>query len=669
MTLLLVLPISALPSVAEEQKKVPIQPLGLLDIGGALYTRVESVSDKRVTETATTKTTTTEDELIFEEGIELSVEGYIYHPYLLEWRLGLDLAKTQETITLNDLETKTNGDLRGYDISALLLQEKPVSLRLFASQTEDLRDRDVGQATRATEQRRGLELYVKGPLPSTFLLERIEIEEKGTRRTVEEDTTHIRVTVEHRPHRDWLTEFFYDREQTDEVSTFLSATGVSPPQQFPDTKDEFNITNLWSFGPEDLRHTLSGSANFLSRSGFFENRVTSIDQRLELAHTKTFTTFYAAALDINRTEAEEDQTFNAEIGFEKSIYDSLDIIVRGEIYHRAIEKSSERRRGLFFEADYRKKTPIGRYTSSLALGWERDVQNFNSGVQRVTDERVTLEDTTFLELDEKNITGSMAVTNEDKTITYAEIVDYILRVTGGTTEIRRTLGSLIGDGDTVLVTYVSQQSPHSIFTTDHVDWDHRLRLKKIPVILYANYRLRNEKLTHGEDPENLDREQSFLAGTQLDYKGLTTVLEHERQDQNLSPPWIANRVEVTYHRALARNLDLTVSGNLEWLRYLEARKFGLEPGAETLKTATGRLSLTTKVGRNAVLRFDSTLSRLSGRENRTEFQNSVSFEWRYAKLDFSVDAHYDTYTDENLSGTSKTTGKNASIMFYVRRKF
>ena len=668
----LALLLGACPLLAVEGANAPIRPISILEWDAAIYVRAEVETDERTTETATSKTVTTEEEWNFEEGLEASVTGYVYHPNLMWWRVGIDLARTQESITLNGQEFKTNGDLRGYDISVLFLQEKPVSLWLFASKRDDVRDRDFSQNTRTTERRHGGELRYRGPFVATLLAEWIEQTETGDRLSTEEKTSHYRLVVTDQRDRDWLTEFTYDREETDRVNSFTpTGGGAATVTEFPDTTDEVQLTNLWRFGPEEPeKHTLSGQILLMRRRGFFENDVITADQRLDFVHSETLSTFYLASFNSDETVDQTDRVIDAEIGVVKNIYDSLDITFRVEGHDRSVGESGERRIGAFFEADYRKETPIGYYTSSLLVGREKEHEQFPSGQRTIIDESVTLIGTTFVALNENNVVpGSVVVTDITGTIFYATPGDYVLRTTGVVTEIRRVLGGLIGDGDTVLVDYITAASPDLTFITDHFTWEHRLEIKDTPVAVYGEYRLFDEQIVDGQDPGNLDRIRSFLGGVELDYKGFLLTLEHEQSQQKLSPPWRAYRASATYRTKLARDLALTVGANVETLEYLQAGQFGLQPGAESLDSASAHAALTAKLGRNSLLRFDVTLSDYSGRENRTELESSVSFEWRYAKLDFSVDAHYDMYTDQNLAGTTEDSGQSASLMVYVKRRF
>ena len=690
--LVLAVAMCAAPVTARSPKRAPIRAFAITDFDGELYAEGEIRTNEQTTETATGETTIEEEEWLFEEGIELSTEGYFYHPNFVDWRLGFRLAATQEEVRIDEEEFKTRGTLKGYDVSTTFLKEKPLSLRLFASKTDSLRDRDFERSIDAIEKRRGGELLLKGPFPASLLMEKLNTIEESEVRFVDETSRHLRFSIEDRRSRDWLTEFTYDHEESERLTVSSPMTRAETYQTFLDTTDEVNVTNLWQFGTPRLRdkakdkrktkardevedeepekHSLDGQFRWLRRVGFFENLLMTADQRLELNHTKTFTTFYSGSYNLDRTEDETEEIFTGEIGFIKKFYESLDVTGRLTAEKPTVNNGFEKTLGAFLEVDYRKKTPLGRYTTSVLWGREREHQLFEGGDQIIRGESVTLNGFVFSELAQSPvIPGSITVTDLTRTVTYSPITDYAVQTVGQTTSIARIGGTTIANGETVLVDYATEEATESRYHTNYFTWNNRFEIKKLPVAVYANYRLRDEVLDWGEELGNLDRDRNFLMGAELDYKGLRITLEHEIQDQLLSPPWDADRIGVEFRKTLSRNLEFSIGGDAEEVRYRKAVRFGLEPGADSLKTLSGRASLTTKLGKNALLRLSSDLSKTTGRENRTEMRSGVSLEWEYAKLEFSIDGSYDIYTEENLSGSTSTSGKEAVLMFKIRRRF
>jgi len=236
--------------------RIPIKPVGLLDWGGNLYLRA-SVDGKERTQDGVVST---DEQRVFEEGVELDTRGYIYHPNLVDWNAAIRMGLSQEWLMLNDANRKTNGTLLGYNLSSTFLREKPVSVRVFANQSQSIRDQSFAEGTRAENQRMGAVAHLKGQFPASLLVETGTDIEESERRTLDSDVAHIRFKIADKRHPDWLTEFEFDREDIDEVSTFFSpgeTTGESVDQS--EVIDEATISNTWRFGSGQDKHSLAGS--------------------------------------------------------------------------------------------------------------------------------------------------------------------------------------------------------------------------------------------------------------------------------------------------------------------------------------------------------------------------------------------------------------------------
>ena len=150
---------------------------------------------------------------------------------------------------------------------------------------------------------------------------------------------------------------------------------------------------------------------------------------------------------------------------------------------------------------------------------------------------------------------------------------------------------------------------------------------------------------------------------ELDYKDLIVAIEHEVRRQDLSPSSAADRIRLDYHRALGRHINLTVGGIAEQLRYTDAGRGGPAPEAGGIDTIGARLGLNAKLGANAVLGLNSSYTKISDEDSNTLFRNTASLRWQYGKMDFSVEANWDTYSQ------GRTEGNSVGLMFYLKRAF
>ena len=217
--------------------------------------------------------------------------------------------------------------------------------------------------------------------------------------------------------------------------------------------------------------------------------------------------------------------------------------------------------------------------------------------------------------------------------------------------------------DDVLVSYRVQASRNARFQTRTFYWSGRLRLKALPIALYAIHDLQDQELQGGEDPGNLEERITRLAGVEVVYKGLTLSIEREQRDQELSPPWIANRANLTYLRRLRRNVDLSLNATAECLDFREAAEFGLAGGEDFEDTLAASARITTKLRRNMLLRLNVGHARTRGRVDNRLANLGLSLDWRYGDIDFSVEAQHNIFDRET------TDGDKTVLLFSIRRRF
>ena len=651
------------PSQRGRRRGYPIRLFNITDTGGKVFLlgSMSSEVDKR----GAGGVTTTEDDSFFEEGIEFLTSGYFYHPNLIDWDAAFRFSLDQERTAINGADFGTDGRILGYNLSATILREKPVSLRVFAADDSRILDRDFARRVELNTKNLGAEITTKGSIPLSLLVESSETDETGDVRTTKESTAHLRFVVTDRRDPDWFTEFTYDREDTDNISVFMPPGGGPPVvQDLPLQRTEWTLSNRWNFGAGPDKNTLSGRFRYLDRGGFFTDKILSAQQRLDLHHSDTFSTFYSALYNSDQTDVQMDRGLSGEVGFLKSIYESLDLAGRLILTARRLGSGSEDILGGYLDMRYRKKTPIGRLVSSLLLGKERQKDESTGGLQPVQNEAVVLSGLSYSQLSEPNVSpGTLLVTNLAETIIYVENLDYVVRTTGAFTEIARLAGGSIADGQSVLVDYVAEVAREATFTTDQVRWAARMNLDAVPISVYYNYGLRDQSLESGDNPGNLERVLTQLIGVELKHKGLTVAVEHETEDRQLSPPSSASRVQVQYQRRLRPDLNLTLGGRAERLDYAEAAKFGFEPGRDFLTTWGGNARLTAKLSRNLLARLQGDYLRTRGRDNNEVASIALGVEGTRRSLDFSVELRHDVYTQELDEGTAN------SLRFNVTRRF
>lgn len=646
---------------ADRRQRYPIQNFRVLDTSGEVYVRSHLQTKDETTQGSTPNK---ESDSFFEEGVELRAKGYIYHPNLVDWNASVRLGLTQQEIDSNGDARKSDGTLLGYNLSGLILKEKQLSARVYSSLSDSMVDRDFATTQELSTMRNGVEFLWRGGIPMRLLLEEFRLNEVGDDRENEQVTRTLRFTVADQRDPDRWWEIIYEHEDTDETTTF-TRSGDSSTTEFPVQRDEVQGSARWRFGSGPKKHRLGVRGRWMDRKGFFINKVMEGDVSLDLAHSETFGTFYRAAYNVNETETSEDRQITGEVGFTKRFYESLDMTGRVITEDRQFLEGYQRTIGYWLDMLYNKHTPIGIYQATVQLGYEQEEEDNGQGRRTIRDENVTLSGTTYEALSEPNvIEGSITVTNLARTETYTEDDDFMLRKTGAFTEIARLESGDIADGETVLVTYSIETAQQTEFTTTTIQWNNRLILRKIPVELYYNYRLRDQQLSGGEDPGNLDTRTVQLFGIEVTlWEELVMRAEHEIREQLLSPSSTADRFVADYRRRLSRDVDLNLGGLIERLVYDDAAQFGLEPEDDHLNTLRGYARLTARVRRDMLVRFSADYVKMEGRENDEILTLVGSLDWNFRQIELSVEARQRFYTQE------LTTGTDQSLMVFIRRRF
>ena len=641
----------------------PIQPLGITQFGGDLL--IDGNMQKQ-SQTAPDKTVTTESENFFEETLSIRGAGYVYHPNLLEWYGDVRGGLVQESITTNNQTSAGPGTIKGYNISGMFLREKPVTLTLFSSDTSSIISRDFASSTNLKSTRNGGQVMTKGDVPMTLMFEKVTVDEISGLRTDQRTTKHTRFTATQTKFKDAHIELSYDHEETDETVTFRpSQGGDQTTDRLPYRRDAADLNGLIKFGDVETPSQLAFNARTLNRVKTFPERMLGGDVHLDLAHTKSFSTFYGAQYIKDQTDVDQDQDTQGEVGFRQKVYDSLSITGRLEGVKHTFSDGTRTDKSRFLDMQYRKKTPIGDYNSSMTLGVRDTSEQTAHGEQRIIGESATMAGfLVFVPLAQPNIIGPITVTNVARTITYIKGVDYDLQTVGAVTSIEPLPGGAIGAADTVLVNYTIGAPHKATWTTDFSTWNNRLQLPNdIPVAVYYNFNRQADHLTSGDDPGNLDINTDRLGGAQFEKWGFTLVGEHETRDQNISPSWFANRARGQYLAHIARDVDLTLGASGENLKYRNGQQFGLAPGRDLLNSRDAFARATVRVMRNILLHAGAELDQTKGMQNRNFKRFTVGVEWSYRDLEVTVEVRQTTYTQE------RTSGDEQSLLFTIRRRF
>ncbi|MFW6038857.1 MAG: hypothetical protein ACOC9P_00080 [bacterium] len=643
-------------TVLAQMENHPVEPIEMRSVRGGVFVDGEYREDTR---TRSGRSTTTTD-LFLQEGLELQSGGSIYHPNLFRWDGRVRLGLTQHETHTTGGDRSSDGALLGYNLNSLVLPHKPVSLRLFSTYDESRTTRDFAVPIEFERSSNGMELRHRGVLDSSFLFEYTTLDEQSQVRDRDRQTYRARFDTEYRTD-DLDLEFRYEHESIDEV---LRTTGGST--DLPTESDELGLRNAFRFGAREPRHSLVGHTRYTDRRGFFDLQSVSANQRLNLRHTPAFRTWYTGRYRRTTTDAQDQSAIYGDLGFHQKIYESLDITGSAFIEQEDFNEGDERRYGGELNANYRKRTPIGRYESTFRSGRTYEDEQSQAGQRRIIDEPIVLTGTDFVALSQTNVVrSSIIVRSQDRTIIYMEGVHYEVRVTGPITEIRRIEGAAdpIADGETVLIEYTTSLARDAAFTRDRVIWSHRLEIEPVHLSPFIVLEYFDESLRGGDDPGNLDHYTSATLGLEYAHRGTSAGYEYQRMDSDLRLSFQAHRLYTRYNRAIGRDTAFSLGASAEWLTYTDADAFGLDASEDYRTTYRAFARLRHRLNRNTLWHLRTTWRDISGRENTMNAEVASGLEWRWRQLDVSLDGRYRYFEQD------RTDGQVASVMFTIRREF
>ncbi len=642
-------------------QQVPVRPFQVVQWGGDIFVigQYRQDTDTRGTPPQTTVST----DSFYNEGVDLKGQGYIYHPNLIDWNASVRLGLSQQDIQAGDTSTNSDGTILGYSLGALFLKEKPISFRVYASMDQNNLNRSFARNITLDTQTQGGEMTLKGKVPVSVLLEHQTIDEVSDVRTDNQDILRGRIAIADERDRNWRTALTYEHEEIAETATYFVVS--EPPEDLPDSRDELNVSNLWRFEPGLNADQLSGHMRVLHRQGYYPEDQYYLDQRLDLHHSPTLSSFYRGSYTSDTTADQSNQTIEGEAGVTQKFYQSLDATLRVLGNDNEYTGGQQQYAGIYTDLNYRKHTPLGLLTSTLTAGYEDHQDSADSGIRQITNESVTLNGIVPVVLRNPNVLGgTVVVTNASHSITYVEGIDYLLQPFGTFTQIVRLAGGTINDGQTVLVSYTVTGSTNAQYAREILDWNVRLDLSVLPVSLYSIYQVQDDSLESGTDPGYLDQHQSITVGVEVrPIRPLRLSAEQQWNTQVLFPSYSAYRFRALYNEVFSRNVSVTATAYYENLSYSDGAAFGLGPGQDFLETYSANANLNLKLSNSLLVRLETDYYHQAGRNNNEQLSIGPSLQWISGQTQLSLDSYYRIYTQETDHGQSVYVGVKLTRYF------
>ncbi|MHC4698323.1 MAG: hypothetical protein ACYTFA_16445 [Planctomycetota bacterium] len=478
-------------------------------------------------------------ETIFEENIKLELDGFVYHPNLMEFTVaglfGLVQQENENIVGGRKRTSSDDGPVTEFDFRGSFFKKKKYPGTVTARRYRAIEPRPFQTSLEVFTTSYGATWrYVDEKTPTSLqfthtdvqLDPRNDFEEEGRQKN-----TLFRFETAYRFTEYNVLSLLYTRESVDEQPFDLSYD-----------QDEVTLSHVWDFGPQH-RQSLESEVDYFDQRGTFNVERVRWREILRLKHSETLRSWYQLeVLDRNQGSLSgvapiDERSYSLIATLEHKLYRSLisQFTVYGQVqeFGRGLDID---RYGAEASFDYRKKNPWGALLANYRVRYQ--VEDHKGGGQNVEvlDERHTFRDPEPGVLNNTRVdSGTIHVTAEDRTTVYRVNEDYTVRVVGDSTELRRVPTGRILDGQTVLIDYI-----YAVGGSFELDtFSHFLRLRqKFDFGLSPYYRLTCQDQTvtpagaTGVTPEDIT---AHIIGVDFERGPLRLSAEYEDHDSTINP--------------------------------------------------------------------------------------------------------------------------------------
>lgn len=540
---LLAIPASAQSLYSEDDS--PVTPLRITDRGGELGLEFDYLGEtQKFGQSKPLKFSNAS----FEEYLQYYINGYIYHPSVVDFRTQFKIGMLQQMIESpsNDLggnrKSSSNTFLREYDFFLSFFKNSPLLLDLYARREHDVVRQLFTDRIFVDNETIGGDIgWRKGAFPMSLSIRQNKSWEQGFDSQTQSTAKILDYTVRNAWSNRMRTELRYryqDYEQNFDLRNPRFNTNTNRKSHF--TSNDVSLDNML-FLTSNHESYLQSYLRLFSETGDQEIRNFSWHERLQFQHTPNLRSYYLLNYLRNQARQSVIETYQTEAGIDHRLFKSLnthfDTHWKEVDYPQAsnslggVTGRADSYTGVTGRADYRKHTPWGNLTSGYAVTVD-DVQlTGRSGIRSVLDEALTLIPTIPQFLANNNvILGSILITDVGGLTTYAEGFDYEVDRRGARTGIRLLLGGRITEGATVLVDYTFQSPTDINYISTAQSFNVRYDFERYLRGLSLYYRWHN--LEAGGSQNNADLANlamtDRLLGASYAWRWLTWTEEFER---------------------------------------------------------------------------------------------------------------------------------------------
>lgn len=408
-------------------------------------------------------------ESIYEETVGLYTKGYIYHPNLFDFDLGLRVGLDQD-YEKGTYEENRASRLLEYNAHVSIEKKRPYGFELFALKDQQIVEFqftpnaivDVSEYTLLWQSRNRF-------IPTSVRVSTLTKDQRGVFRR-EEDEKRLTISSSHTIpglSSSYLRLDF--RDYTEKI------TGLNLLDQ------DFTFTNTLNLGEEN-RKNLTTTVHYFSEkdTNTYDQLTATTDLRWK--HTENLESFYNLNIfdsTVSFPETESVETFShaEHVGIRHQLYDNLKTVASVHYSDSDSDIFKETRLGGDLDFFYVRPVPIGSVRANLGFSLEKDDLSSTGGLIPVVNESHIMSDVEPVLLDNVGVDlDSITITDVTGSIVYQEGIDYELLVEDGRVRIIRLITGQILQDQEVLVDYLYQGEENLAYTSRRVRFGSGLTL-------------------------------------------------------------------------------------------------------------------------------------------------------------------------------------------------
>jgi hypothetical protein len=514
------------------------------------------VDEQRETPNLKTKTTGRK----YREGMTLATSGWVVDPGLIAYHVAFEPEWQQESFDQDQSATSSTPSydrdttLLDYDLGAVLLKNKPLSLDVFANRKTGQIDLTNALDADIDSDTLGARLNFKNPtLPASIALIHRKYDQTGFYQW-KEDRDEARATIRHNAkHSTTRLNLLYTDSQT--THTTFRATDISSETLSTE------LTNTYAFTDDNRVRLDTLIYNMEADYSGIDQTIWNVSENLYWTHNKDLLSRYRA--DYRRREfgdaVNEEERLSAALThhFRDRLTTDLGAAARSNQFDGGREDLYESNLGFLY------RRPIPKGSVELGAAYDYGLTN-RTGTQKIipTDERLTLSTGTETFLDKEDIDpGSIVVTDLTGATVYTENIDYQVDLVGPTVQISRTLLGAIAEGQQVLVHYSYQINAAYDDSRFGQRYRFSLALWSFAYLSCTHSRV-DQRILSGQAPDDPLDDTANTVRLSFVNQWSDTQFYYDQQDRSNDASSITRRISQRFHFRPARTFYLTVSGDI-----------------------------------------------------------------------------------------------------------